>query len=157
MTQPTTAPPLLEIFHTLLLVAALILAAHAAEGGHQLFALLPGIALLLACTMAGYIIARLLPTRLPEIFWVSVVATLAGFPGVPFADLYLAQLSKLSLAAVITPVMAFAALGLGSGDIALFRRLGARIILVSLLVFFGTYLGSVAVANAVLAALPSQG
>ncbi|MEM8985184.1 MAG: hypothetical protein AAGC95_00535 [Pseudomonadota bacterium] len=109
-----------------------------------------GLLLIYVTVMIGFTIAKVLPSKLPDLFWVSIIATAAGFPGVPGSAFYISQLSNLSLIATITPVLAFAGLALGKKDIDLFKAAGVQIVFISILVFLGTFLGSAVIAEAVL-------
>jgi uncharacterized membrane protein YadS len=91
------------------------------------------------------------PGRLPDLFWVSNVAVLAAWPGVPGSDFVVMQLEALDRLSTMTPLMAFAALGLGLKEVRLFRQAGLQFLAITVLVLFGTYIGSVAVAQIVLA------
>lgn len=129
------------------LALALTFVAHLAAGERDYLAILPGLLLIFVTVMLGYTIAKLFPSRLPDLFWVSIVATVAGFPGVPGSEVYIAQLSKLNLVATMTPVLAFAGLGLSERDVELFRSTGLKMVAISLLVFLGTFVGSALVAE----------
>ena len=56
---------------------------------------------------------------------------------------------KIGFVGLCTPILAYAGLALGK-DIDLLKRQGLRIILVGLMVFVGTFLGSAIIAEAVL-------
>ena len=133
-------------FSTLILT----LTAHVAAGVTDLPGVAVALSMLYVTIMVGYLIAKLVPTKLPDLFWVSIVASLAGMPFTPGSDLYVAQLSKLNLVATITPVLAVAGLGLSRSDVRLFRSTGVQMIVISLLVFGGTFLGSAVVAEFVI-------
>lgn len=111
----------------------------------------PGHVLLFVIVMAGFVVAKLVPSKLPDLFWVSLAATLAGMPFTPGSAWFLQHLSQLSLVPTITPVLALAALGLQADDVTRFKQIGLQVIAVSLLVFAGTFFGSALVAQAVLA------
>ncbi|MEM1020567.1 MAG: hypothetical protein AAGJ09_08790 [Pseudomonadota bacterium] len=111
----------------------------------------PGHLLLFSIVMIGFLIAKLIPSKLPDLFWVSIVATLAGMPFTPGSAWFLGHVSQMSMVPTITPVLALAALGLQADDITRFRQIGLQVIAVSLLVFAGTFFGSALVAQAVLA------
>ena len=106
--------------------------------------------ILFAIVIVGQGIGRLAAVRgLPSLFWVAMVAMVTTWPGVPGAEFVRDALGGIGFLAVITPLMAFAALGLTGQDIRLFRQAGARFFAISLLVFLGTFLGSALIAQAV--------
>lgn len=110
-----------------------------------------GLAVVYAIVVLGYGLAHLVPIRsLPDLFWVSMVAIVAAWPGVPGSAWVRGAIDGVDFLSTITPLMAFAALGLGDKEVGLFRRTGIQFVIVSLLVFFGTFLGSALVAQLVL-------
>lgn len=112
--------------------------------------LIPGLIALFLIVMLGYLAAILIPSRLPDIFWISIVATLVGIPGLPWSEMFIGSISKLSFVAMITPVLSFVALSLTAREVALFRKTGLQITFISILVFSGTFVGSALVAHGVL-------
>ncbi|MEM7707284.1 MAG: hypothetical protein AAF358_17130 [Pseudomonadota bacterium] len=137
------------------LVLTLTWAGHLGAAGSELsfsgaLAVLPGLLLLGGAVLIGYVVAIAIPTRLPDLFWISMVTTLAGLPFVPGSEWFLKSLQPLRFVAMITPVLAFAALSLRRREVTLFRATGYKMILISLLVFLGTYFGSAIVAHVAL-------
>ncbi len=89
---------------------------------------------------------RLLP-RLPTVLVLSVLATVIGVPGLfPFSDTVLALTGKLNFLAFTTPVLAMAGFSVAK-DLPLFRQLGWRIVVVSLMATAGTFLGATLIAE----------
>ena len=85
--------------------------------------------------------------RVPLILVLSVVATGIGIPGVlPFTGTVLALTGKLNFLAFTTPVLALAGFSVAK-DLPLFRRLGWRIVVVSLTATAGTFLGATLIAE----------
>ncbi|MEM6627808.1 MAG: hypothetical protein AAF719_14020 [Pseudomonadota bacterium] len=110
--------------------------------------LLLGLAVVYAIVVAGYALAHAIPIRrFPDLFWVSMVAMVVNWPGVPGADWVRGAIDGVNFLPTITPLMAFAALGLGHKEVQLFRRTGFQFVLISLLVFGGTFLGSALIAQ----------
>lgn len=107
-----------------------------------------GLAVVYAIVVAGYALAHLIPIRrFPDLFWVSMVAMIVSWPGVPGSDWVRDAIGGLNFLPTITPLMAFAALGLGQKEVTLFRRTGIQFVLISLLVFMGTFMGSALIAQ----------
>jgi len=99
---------------------------------------------LIALTVEG--IKRLAP-RLPMVLVLSVVATVAGIPGLfPFSDALIALTGKLNFLAFTTPVLALAGFSVAK-DVPMFRQLGWRIVVVSLTATAGTFLGATLIAE----------
>lgn len=110
-----------------------------------------GLAVVYVIVICGYAMARFIPVKsLPDLFWISLVAMVVTWPGVPGSPAVRDAIDGLSFLPTITPLMAFAALGLGTKEVDLFKRAGVHFAVISLLVFCGTFLGSAIIANAVL-------
>lgn len=89
---------------------------------------------------------RMIP-RLPMILVLSVVATVIGIPGLfPFTGAVLAATAKLNFLAFTTPVLALAGFSVAK-DLPMFRKLGWRIVVVSLTATAGTFLGATLIAE----------
>ncbi|MEL7041517.1 MAG: hypothetical protein AAGL90_08325 [Pseudomonadota bacterium] len=111
-----------------------------------------GLAVIYVIVICGYALARFIPVKsLPDLFWISLVAMVVTWPGVPGSSMVRDAIDGLSFLPTITPLMAFAALGLGTKEVDLFKRAGVHFAIISLLVFCGTFLGSAIIANMVLA------
>lgn len=109
----------------------------------------PGMLILLAIVMAGYYLSKALPLRLPSIAYVSAIAIIASIPGVPGSQYVLQYVGKIQFLALTTPVLAYAGISIGK-DLEGFRKQGLKIIIVALLTFTGTFIGSAIVAQIVL-------
>ncbi|MCI0511141.1 hypothetical protein C8E00_101560 [Chromohalobacter marismortui] len=118
--------------------------------GGSLLAALPGMVILYAMTMLGLLITRFAPFYLPGVAWVSLVSIAVTLPWFPGSAWIVAQLQAVSFLAIVTPVLAYAGLALSSREFTMFRQVGWKLIIVSLLVFTGTFIGSAVVAQALL-------
>ncbi|RMC92863.1 hypothetical protein D9O40_19405 [Clostridium autoethanogenum] len=111
-----------------------------------------GMAILLAITLLGIIIKKIVPANIPTVFWVSIVAVLVTSPLNPYgAFLDKQYLEKIDMIALTTPVFAFAGLSLGK-DLKLFKSLSWKIIIVALTVYTGTFVFATMIAQIVLKA-----
>jgi len=107
---------------------------------------LEGMAAVVVIALVVEGIKRLVP-RLPMVLMLSVVATLAGIPGlIPFSDALIAITGKLNFLAFTTPVLALAGFSVAK-DLPVFRQLGWRIVVVSLTATAGTFLGATLIAE----------
>jgi hypothetical protein len=97
--------------------------------------------------MLGLVCARIIPSRLPDLFWVSAAAVILTWPGVPGANWMSKQIDHLDPLATMPPLMAFAALGLSSNELNLFKTAGLRFAIITLLVLIGTFVSSLVVAE----------
>lgn len=110
----------------------------------------PGMVLLLVMSFAGLWLARGLPFHLPAVAWVSAIAIIATLPGVPGRAWVLEAVGKLNFLALATPALAYAGLALTANEFRIARRSGWKIVIVAICVMFGTYIGSVIIADLVL-------
>ncbi|MCI7795637.1 MAG: DUF340 domain-containing protein [Lachnospiraceae bacterium] len=116
---------------------------------------LPGMAMLLAITIVGSLITevldKVLPKNLPAIAYISLLAIIVTIPGVPGAEFASASMGKIGLLPLCTPILAYAGISLGK-DLDTFKKQGVSIVIVALLTFVGTYVGSAIIAEIVLRA-----
>ena len=133
-----------------LLAFAAIVFTHIVRDEFEWRLLVGGLAIF-TIVIVGQAIASLLAIKiLPSLFWVAVIAIVATWPGVPGSQFLRGVIVSVGFLPVITPLMAFAALGLAEQDIELFRSTGLRFVVIALFVFVGTYLGSALIAQVVL-------
>ena len=95
---------------------------------------------IIALALVGWLLSKHVKIKLesPTVIWISVLALLISSPIFP-GNQWVASVTKhVSFMAITTPVLAYAGLSLGK-DITKFKELGWRIIIVSLLVFTGTF------------------
>ncbi|MEM1230375.1 MAG: hypothetical protein AAGI15_07560 [Pseudomonadota bacterium] len=142
-----------------LLACALAWFGHWVNGSENLPGVALGLALLLTIALLGYLCARLAATafpdfsrRLPDIFWVSTVAVLVGLPIHPLAETLYALCEPVQFSAVLTPIMALAAIGISAQEAQRFKATGLQMLLIATLVFSGTFLGSALIAQLLLPA-----
>ncbi|HZS80332.1 MAG TPA: DUF3100 domain-containing protein [Herbaspirillum sp.] len=92
-------------------------------------------------------IARCRMPKMPSILVLSIIATTVGVPGLfPFSDTIIALTGQLNFLAFTTPVLALAGFSVAK-DLPLFRQLGWRIVVVSLMATAGTFLGATLIAE----------
>lgn len=106
----------------------------------------PGMGLILLAVVVGDFIYVGTKRLLPAVCWISLVAMAMTFPGVPYAAEVAALTEKVNFIAMLTPMLSFAGLSL-SKDIPAFRRLGWRIVVVSLLANAGVFLAAAVIAQ----------
>ncbi|MFZ1180296.1 MAG: DUF3100 domain-containing protein, partial [Herbaspirillum sp.] len=92
-------------------------------------------------------IAKYWMPKMPSILVLSIITTAVGVPGLfPFSDTIIALTDQLNFLAFTTPVLALAGFSVAK-DLPLFRQLGWRIVLVSLMATAGTFLGATLIAE----------
>ncbi len=118
--------------------------------GNSVVEALPGMLILFVIVVIGLLLKAAIPLALPAVAWVSLVSVLVTLPVSPIAEFLLTQLKTINFLSMVTPVLAYAAIAIGRSEITLFKRSGFKIVLIALLVFTGTFMGSVIVADAFL-------
>jgi hypothetical protein len=113
------------------------------------FEVIGGMAIIIAVVMAGYALYALTRSKVAAIVWVSLIGMLLTYPGLPMAATVAALTGKINFIALATPILAFAGLALAK-DMPAFRKLGWRIVVVSLAANAGTFLGATVIAEALL-------
>ena len=83
---------------------------------------------------------------LPAVIWVSLIGMLMTYPSMPYAADLASLTGKINFLALATPILAFAGLSIAK-DVPAFRRLGWRIVVVSLMANAGTFLGAALIAQ----------
>lgn len=107
---------------------------------------LPGVVLIILAVLIGDLIYHGTKRKLPAVCWISLVAMAMTFPMTPYSAEVAAMTGKVSFLAMITPMLTFAGLSLAK-DVPAFRRLGWRIVVVSLLANAGVFLAAAAIAQ----------
>ena len=141
------ALPLAEKMAMLVVAGIIGLAANWAATGTTAIEALPGMLILLAASALGLIIAQVVPLKLPAVAWVSLIAILITIPGVPGSAMVLDAVSRLNFLALATPALAYGGLALTQTEFRIARTSGWKIVIVAICVMFGTYIGSVLVAD----------
>ncbi|MDA9555962.1 hypothetical protein N9R79_00470 [Vibrio sp.] len=118
--------------------------------GVNMLEALPGMLILFVVIILSIGVKQIVPVKLPVVAWVSLISILITIPIFPYAALVLEYVGKINFISMVTPVLAYAAVSISRKEIDLFKRSGFKIMLVALLVFTGTFLGSVFVADLLL-------
>lgn len=141
---------LAEHFSVLAIVCAIALIGNRIGPEIGLLEALPGMAIILAMVMAGLVITKIAPFYLPSVAWIALVSIVLTLPGMPGSAFILAHVQKVNVLALVTPVLAYAGLAITRSDVDTFKRSGWKIVIVALLVFVGTFIGSALVAELVM-------
>lgn len=107
---------------------------------------LPGLLIMSVMAAIAVLLKRCMP-RLPLILLLSALATVASAPGLwPLAGRVTELSDEVQFMSLTTPVLALAGLSVAK-DLSAFRRLGWRIVVVSLTATAGTFLGAALIAE----------
>ncbi|WCN08268.1 hypothetical protein [Marinomonas mediterranea] len=135
---------------TLVAVSFVSLFANWAGTGVNPLQALPAMLILYAMIFIGLLLTKYVPIRFPAVAWVSLISVLLTIPASPLSGFILGELKELNFLSIVTPVLAYAAMAISQMEVAVFKRSGVKIVVISLLVFTGTYVGSALVADAFL-------
>ena len=113
---------------------------------------LPGMIILLLLAIGGYALAEVLPGKIPPVLFIVTIGAIMTTPGFPGAAAITAYASKVNFLALATPILAYAGIYTGEsmGDL---KHTGWKLFVTALFVIFGTYLGSVVIAQIILSAM----
>ncbi|MCY8233329.1 hypothetical protein [Priestia endophytica] len=107
---------------------------------------LPGMMILVGITILGFIIDKIIPLKIPIVIWVSLLALFVSSPICPGTDFIVEQTEKINFMAIATPILAYAGLSFGK-DLKEFRKLSWRIVVISIVVYTGTFVLSSLIAE----------
>lgn len=83
--------------------------------------------------------ASICPVKMPVVIWVSLLTLLISFPIFPTNVWIVDTTNKVNFMSLATPILCYAGLSFGK-DYLEFKKLGWRIVVVSLVVYTGTFL-----------------
>jgi len=107
---------------------------------------LPGVGIIVLLVALADGLLRVLP-KLPAVFVLSVMAMTAGYPGaLPYSEQIIAMVGKVNFLPFTTVILAMAGLSILK-DLPAFRKLGWKIVVVSLAANAGTFLGATIIAE----------
>ena len=107
---------------------------------------LPGMGIIILLVVITDLVLRVVP-KLPAVFVLSLIAMTAGCPGVlPYSDQIIAMVGKVNFLPFTTVILAMAGLSILK-DLPAFRKLGWKIVVVSLAANAGTFLGATMIAE----------
>ncbi len=139
-----------ESMIALVVMCLVSLVSNWAGTGTDPLAAFPAMLIIFAMVVVGMLLSKLVPIGFPAVAWVSLVSVLLTIPVSPVAEPILTELKNISFLAMVTPVLAYAAMAITKMEVDLFKRSGFKIVVISILVFTGTYVGSALIANAFL-------
>ncbi|NLL80912.1 MAG: DUF340 domain-containing protein [Tissierellia bacterium] len=136
------------------LIVLLITAAISLVGnfvGYQISIIeaIPGMLILVAISIAGIALAKVLPGNIPSVAYIVTLSTIMTVPGFPGAATISGLVGKVNFLALATPILGYAGIYTGKNLDSL-KKTGWKIIMLALFVIFGTYIGSAIIADVVL-------
>ncbi|WP_025138468.1 DUF3100 domain-containing protein [Achromobacter sp. DH1f] len=107
---------------------------------------LPGMAIIILLVVIADLLLRVVP-KLPAVAVLSLIAMTVGCPGVlPYSDQIIAAVGKVNFLPFTTVILAMAGLSILK-DLPAFRKLGWKIVVVSLAANAGTFMGATLIAE----------
>ncbi|EYT48932.1 hypothetical protein M3F59_00720 [Brachybacterium muris] len=106
-----------------------------------------GLAVLYVMCIGGLLLTKYVPLRLPSVAWISLVAILFTLPMLPWSGTILPLVSGIDFLALAVPPLAYAGFAISRMELDVMRRSGWKILIIALLVFTGTYVGSALIAE----------
>lgn len=109
----------------------------------------PGMLILFLIVLVGLWITKIMPGKLPAVVYVSLLGIVLTMPWFPLGNKIAELTSQVNFLALTTPILGYAGISMGK-DLDSFKKNGFKIIIVSIFVFVGTYIGSAVIAHVVL-------
>lgn len=110
---------------------------------------IPGMLILVSMAVAGIVLAKVIPVKIPSVAYIVTLSTLLTVPGVPGSAFITEYVAKVNFLALATPILAYAGIYTGKNLDSL-KKTGWRIVVLAIVVMIGTYVSSAIIANIVL-------
>lgn len=134
----------------MILVGLMILIGQRVGYGISIMSALPGMTVVIVICMVSLILKDLLPNvKFPAFAWASLIGLVLCMPFMPTAETILRLTKEVNFLGTTTPILAIAGISVGN-RIDQFKKLSWRIVIISFVVFAGTFFGSAIIAHIVL-------
>lgn len=110
---------------------------------------IPGTLILVLMAVAGILLAKVIPGKIPSVAYIVTLSTLLTVPGVPGSAIITELVSKVNFLALATPILGYAGIYTGKNLDSL-KKTGWRIFVLAIFVMIGTYVGSAIIADIIL-------
>ena len=110
---------------------------------------LPGVLVLLVLALGAAGLSHVIPLKLPTVAYCSILGLLAACPLSPVSEFVISAANKINFTAPLTMVGAFAGMSI-SNQLRAFVKQGWKMVLITVFVMPGTFMGSLVVAQFVL-------
>lgn len=137
---------------TLVLIGILSLVGNMIGPKNNILEAIPGMLILIGISIGGILLAKVIPGKIPAVAYIVTLGCILTYPGVPGAAMISKYIAKVDFLALTTPILAYVGISIGK-DLDAFKKSGWRIVVVSIFVFTGTYLGSAVIAQVILKCL----
>lgn len=133
----------------LLITAAITLVGNYVGYKINIIEAIPGILILVLISLAGILLAKVIPVKIPSVAYIVTLSTILTVPGVPGSAIVSDYVAKVNFLALTTPILAYAGIYTGK-NIDSLKKTGWRIVVLAIFVILGTYLGSAIIAQVIL-------
>ena len=138
-----------EVLAVLIIIGIITLVGNFVGANIPMIDAIPGMIFLIAISILGVIFAKIIPVRIPAVAYIVTIGCIVTIPRFPGATIFNAWAQKVNFLALTTPILAYAGISIGK-DLGVLKKTGWRILIVSFVVFIGTYIGSTIIAQIVL-------
>lgn len=135
----------------LFIVSTIIILSNVVRFGGTIMESVTGVAILCTISFVGIIVSKIVNrfVKLPTVMFVSLIALLVASPISPIRDTVISLTANVATTAPTTALGAFAGISLGK-DLKEFSKMGWKLVVITLFVITGTFLGSAIIAHVVL-------
>lgn len=140
---------LTEILQVLLITGAMSLVANVVGTNNPPAQAIPGMLILIVIAFIGMWLGRVLPGHIPGAAYIVTLGCILTYPGFPGSDIINYYVKNVGFLQLCTPILAYAGIAICK-DLDVFAKSSWRIVLVSIVVFVGTYIGSAIIAQVIL-------
>ncbi len=109
-----------------------------------------GMLVIIVVCMVSLKIKEALPNlKFPAFAWATLLGLILSMPFMPTAEWFLEQANHIGFLATTTPILAFAGISVGN-KVEQLKKISWKLVIISIVVFCGTYFGSAIVAQVIL-------
>ena len=112
----------------------------------NIFDCIPILTVFFIASLISILIRALIKLEVPAVVYTALIMTIVSLPVFPWFETLQTWVSAITFNAFLTPIIAFTGLCMGK-DLARFVKTGPKLIVISILVFIATYLGSATIAQ----------
>ncbi len=148
----TMAQRYLNYFKVLLMISAAVLITQIAntKGAVNIGGAIVGLLIISVICLLGMLIGEVkCLKKIPTFAWASLISLLLTTPFCPLADVILKYTGNIGTSQIGTVILAVAGVSIGT-RLADVKRLSWKIVIISILVFCGTFFGSALIAQMIL-------
>ncbi|MBW8173346.1 hypothetical protein K0651_09835 [Ornithinimicrobium sp. Arc0846-15] len=146
-TSDDRSMPIAATLQDLLIVSLISVPLQLIATDLSLGSVLGGLLALYGLCAVGLVLTKYVPFYLPSVAWISLVGIALTLPFWPWFDWFTGVVDGIDFLALAVPPLAYAGLAISKLEIDVMRRSGWKILIVAVLVFVGTYVGSAAIAD----------